>query len=345
MGISRNNTALIRELLRENPLTLAPMAGVSDSIFRSICRRHGAGLTYTEMVSAQGLNYANEQTRSLLEITDEEKPVGVQLFGSDPSILADQACALERMLGERLFLIDINMGCPARKVIRKGEGSALMKDPHLAARIIESVSEAVTIPVTVKFRRGFEADEDSAVPFAVMAQESGAAAVAVHGRTTAQKYTGTSDWKTIARVKRALTIPVIASGDLFSPQAVVDCLAQTGADGVMLARGARGNPWLFDRTHALLRGDERASLAPATLEERVAQARLHARALAARDERSLIRMRKHVSWYMTGTSHARVARRYATRCSTLAEFEALFDALLVPDGLRLLTGEEMHTDG
>lgn len=311
-----------------NPVLLAPMAGVNDLVFRALCKRMGAGLTYTEMVSAKGLSYGNGKTRDLLAFLDAEKPVAVQLFGSDPKVLAQQAQALERGHAGDLAGIDINMGCPARKIAGRGEGAALMRDPALAARILEAVVGAVTLPVTVKFRKGYGLEDNTAVSFARMAEGCGVAAVAVHGRTAQQFYHGESDKGLIARVKEAVGIPVIASGDVFTPQDVKEYLTVYGADGVMVARGAQGNPWLFAQARALLAGDEHAAYAPVPLEERVRIANEHTTELARLNPHRIVSMRKHVSWYFKGAPHASAIRRAAHGCTTLLDYQALFEQIL-----------------
>jgi nifR3 family TIM-barrel protein len=298
-----------------NGRLLAPMAGVNDPVFRGICKRMGAGLTYTEMVSAKGLEYANSQTERLLYMTDEERPAAVQLFGKDPAVLADQARQLEAGYGAAIALIDINMGCPARKIAGKGEGAALMRDLALAEMILTAVVGAVELPVTVKFRKGYELEDDSAVEFARMAESCGVAAVAVHGRTARQFYHGQSDRAVVARVKQAVSIPVIASGDVFTREDIRDYQERYGADAVMVARGARGNPWIFfDREPSL--------------EERVRVAYEHTTGLARLAPKRLASMRRHVAWYFKGLSHAAAIRRAAQDCENLQDYEALFEQIL-----------------
>ncbi len=242
----------ISTLLKQNPVLLAPMAGWTDVVYRSICKRMGAGLTYTEMVSAQGLEYGSSKTGEYLKVSGEEGKAVVQLFGSDPAVMAHQAQILCDEMEGQLAAIDINMGCPARKVVRKGEGSALMKNPELAAQIVEQMVEVSSVPITVKFRRGFERGNDTALDFARAMEAAGASALCVHGRYAADLYHGKADWSTIRAVKEAVSVPVIASGDLMSAKDVVKCLCSTGADAAMIARGAQGNPWIFLQTHELL---------------------------------------------------------------------------------------------
>ena len=292
------------------------MAGINDPVFRLICKRMGAGLTYTEMISAKGLEYNNLKTFDLLCIQDEEKPVAVQLFGKDPTTLSEQAKMLECHYGDAVALIDINMGCPARKIVSKGEGAALMKDVKLAEQILRAVVGAVRLPVSVKFRKGYEMGDDTAVDFARMAESCGVAQLAVHGRYACQQFHGVSDRELIYRVRRSVAIPVIASGDVFTSADISQYLTEYQADAVMVARGALGNPWIFtDR-------------AP-TLKERVATAREHTEGLAALMPHRLPSMRKHISWYFKGTTHASSIRRTVQSCVHLADYEALFDQILL----------------
>ena len=238
----------------EFPVLLAPMAGVTDLAFREICRAMGADFSYTEMVSAKGLYYGSERTASLLAASPLERPYGVQLFGAEPEIVAGMAKRLADEAHPGLALIDLNMGCPARKITGNGEGSALMLDLPRAARIIESAAKSSSLPITVKFRKGFDAAHINAVAFARMAEESGAAMLTVHGRTREQMYSGKADWDIIAAVKTAVSIPVIGNGDVFSGQDALALRAHTGCDGIMVARGAEGNPFIFREIHAALAG-------------------------------------------------------------------------------------------
>lgn len=314
------------DFFSERRLLLAPMAGVSDEAFRTLCREQGADLTYTEMVSAKGLSYANEKTRHLLHLAEGEDQVAVQLFGHEPDVMADQARWVEQEMGETLAYLDINMGCPARKIVSKGDGSALMKTPDLAAAIVRAVSAAVEHPVTVKFRRGWAEGDETCVEFARRMEDAGAAAVAVHGRYALQLYRGRAEWDAIARVKAAVSIPVVGNGDVKCGADAVALVERTGCDAVMIARAAEGNPWVFAQCKAALAGEPQP--AKPSVEERIAMARRHARLLAEREGRNIVRMRKHAMWYMTGLPGAAAARAKINACVSVEDFDRVFDELL-----------------
>lgn len=314
------------DFFSERRLLLAPMAGVSDEAFRTLCREQGADLTYTEMVSAKGLSYANEKTRHLLHLAEGEDQVAVQLFGHEPDVMADQARWVEQEMGETLAYLDINMGCPARKIVSKGDGSALMKTPDLAAAIVRAVSAAVEHPVTVKFRRGWAEGDETCVEFARRMEDAGAAAVAVHGRYALQLYRGRAEWDAIARVKAVVSIPVVGNGDVKCGADAVALVERTGCDAVMIARAAEGNPWVFAQCKAALAGEPEP--AKPSVEERIAMARRHARLLAEREGRNIVRMRKHAMWYMTGLPGAAAARAKINACVSVEDFDRVFDELL-----------------
>ena len=308
------------------PVLLAPMAGVNDIAFRALCLECGADLTYTEMVSSKALSFANEKTRHLLDRAQGERVVAVQLFGHEPDTMAREAAWIEQEMGEALAYIDINMGCPARKIVKKGDGCALMTTPDVARSIVEQVARAVEHPVTVKFRKGYAAGEDIAVEFARMMEGAGAAAVTVHGRTAAQFYSGEADWDVIARVKRAVSVPVIGNGDVKCGQDAVALVRQTGCDAVMIGRAAQGNPWIFEQAKAALAGAPEPA-AP-SVETRVRMARRHAAMLSERMGNHIVYMRKHVMWYLHGIPGAARARGELNQCVTLDDFNAVLDRLL-----------------
>lgn len=309
----------------DSPFLLAPMAGVTDSAFRSLCRGMGAAGTYTEMVSAKALLFHDRKTASLLEIYPEERPCGAQIFGSDPETCAQGAkIALE--LSQADFL-DLNMGCPAPKIVNNGEGSALMRDLPRAAKIISAVRQAVDVPVTVKFRKGYEAEDDNCVEFGRMAESCGAAALCVHGRTRRQMYGGQSDLQAVLRVKEAVGIPVIASGDIFGPEQALAAL-RGGADFVVAARGAQGNPFLFPQLLAAWRGEPLPQ--PPGLAERVAVMDRHLTLMCQRkgEARAMPEARKHILWYLKGIRGAKPYKLRFSSVSTLAQFRSLCAEML-----------------
>jgi tRNA-dihydrouridine synthase B len=288
----------IGDLIFENNIFLAPMAGVTDISFRGLCKEMGCGLVYTEMVSAKALYYGSENTQELLRIADEEKPVAAQIFGREPEIMAN-ACEKYFDNREDICIIDINMGCPAPKIIKNGEGSALMKEPSLAYKIVKAIKKVSTKPVTVKFRKGFDENNINAIEFAKGMEQAGADAITIHGRTAKQMYQGAADWDIIKRVKDSVSIPVIGNGDVFSPEAAIKMKKITGCDGIMIARGSQGNPWIFKQVNNALKNEP---IKEVSNREKIEMCLRHYQlALKYDGEYKAIReMRKHASWYIKG---------------------------------------------
>ena len=306
----------------ENPFVLAPMAGVTDMPFRTLCKEQGAGLICMEMISAKAISFHNKNTIALMKIDPCEHPVSMQLFGSEPELMAEVAKSIE---DKDFDILDINMGCPVPKVVNNGEGSALLKNPELIVQIIKSVSSAIQKPVTVKVRIGFENAPVDIVEIARRAEDAGAAAIAVHGRTRQQYYSGTADWDIIRQVKEAVSIPVIGNGDVDSPLKAEALLKQTGCDGVMIGRAVRGNPWIFrEMNHYFQTGELLSRPSSEEIREMILR---HARAqIALKGEFTGIReMRKHVAWYTAGMRHSAGLRRAS---NTIESYEALQELLM-----------------
>lgn len=288
----------IGNLVFEKNIFLAPMAGVTDISFRGLCKEMGCGAVFTEMVSAKALYYENEKTQSLLRIAEEEKPAAVQIFGRDPKIMAQ---VVEKYLNVRedICIIDINMGCPASKIVKNGEGSALMKEPSLAAEIIREIKKVSIKPVTVKFRKGFDEDNINAVEFAKWVENAGVDAITVHGRTRKQMYEGKADWDIIRQVKDAVSIPVIGNGDVFTPEDALKLKDISNCDGIMVARGSMGNPWIFKQIERKLKGQEPLNI---TSNEKIDMCIRHYELAIKYDGefKAIREMRKHASWYIKG---------------------------------------------
>lgn len=306
-------------------LALGPMAGVTDLPFRVLCKEQGADLIYTEMVSAKGIYYKNKNTDALLEIREDERPVALQLFGSDPEIMGSMAAYIEH---RNFDILDINMGCPVPKVVNNGEGSAMLKTPQLAGKIVESIAKSIKKPVSVKFRIGFDEIDDHIVDFAKRMEASGASLIAVHGRTRAQYYSGTANWDVIRQIKKAVSIPVLGNGDIFTPQDAKAMLEQTECDGIMVARGVRGNPWLFREIKAYL---EHGELIPKpSCEELVNMVLRHGKLQVEwkGEHIGIKEMRKHVAWYTTGYKNSAKLRGKVNEINTYADLEEVMYAFL-----------------
>jgi tRNA-dihydrouridine synthase B len=318
------NTVAIGSLILKNRLFLAPMAGVTNLPMRVIAREGGASLTFTEMVSVNGLTRDGRKSFDLLKTVPEDRPIAMQLFGDEPEMLAEAA----RLVEEHGEAIDINMGCPVRKVVGTGAGSALLKDTDKIARIVRAVRKATKLPLTIKIRTGWTCGDDVFVDVGRIAQEEGCDAITLHPRSRAQMFEGHSDWSKIGELKRSVTIPVIGSGDLFSAQDVVTMLNETGCDAVMVARGAMGNPWIFRDALTLLEGKEPA---PPTVAERLAVARRHLSLFSEHegDRVALMEMRKHLSWYskgLPGAAQFRAAVNHIEKADELvAAMESFFN--------------------
>lgn len=304
---------------------LAPMAGVTDIAFRAICRELGASYTCTEMVSAKALIYQDKKSKELLRLFEYEHPSAAQIFGSEPEIMAEAGVKAIEISGADV--LDINMGCPTSKIVKNGEGSALMQRPELAMKIIEAVKRVSKVPVTVKFRKGWDKGSINAVEFAKMAEEAGASAVAIHGRTRSQLYSGTADWAIIAEVKRALKIPVIANGDIFEPVDALKMIQQTKADMVMIGRGSLGNPWIFGRAEAAIRGEAVTELPPLKKRCDTAQKQFEL-ALEAKGEKiACLEARKHYSWYLHGVPYSGYFKDQISKITTMQDIQKITEGI------------------
>ncbi len=305
-------------------LALAPMAGVSDIAFREVCRRAGAAYTCTEMVSAKALVYGDIKTKGLLQIGEGEHPCAAQIFGSEPEFMGEAAGLAREISGADV--IDINMGCPVGKVSGNGDGCALMREPEKAQRIIEAVVRGAGVPVTVKFRKGWDKGSVNAVEFGRMCEEAGASAITVHGRTRTQMYSGIADWDIIRDVKKAVSIPVFANGDIFEPEDAVRILQHTNCDMAMIGRGAFGNPWIFERANALLHGEKLPALPPLSERIDLAVRQFEEAKKYKGDKIACLEARKHLAWYLHGVPHSGYYRTQAVRVET---FDDIYDLVKV----------------
>jgi len=310
----------------KNPYILAPMAGVTDLPFRLLCKEQGAGLLCMEMISAKAIQYNNKNTKALLEIHPEEEPVSLQLFGSDPEVISEIAKRIEEL---PFAILDINMGCPVPKIVRNGEGSALMNQPKLVHEIVSKTVKAIQKPVTVKIRKGFNDESINAVEIAKIIEDAGAAAVAVHGRTREQYYSGKADWDIIRQVKAAVSIPVIGNGDVVSGESALAMMRETGCDGVMIGRGAQGNPWIFselveyEKTGVMPERPSNEELKEMMLRHARLQIQYKGEYLGIRE------MRKHVSWYTTGLKNSAKLRGEINAVESYVELEELLEEKII----------------
>ena len=316
---------LIGDVLVGSKLALAPMAGVTDLAFRAVCRELGAGLTYTEMISSRALVYQDSKTRGLLCLGQNEHPSGVQIFGSDASCMAEAAALALEISGADF--VDINMGCPVGKVVRSGDGCALMRDPDKAMQIIEAVRKTTNRPVTVKIRKGWDKGNANAVEFSKMAESAGVSAITVHGRTRTQLYSGRADWDIIREVKRAVSVPVIANGDVFTAEDAERILKYTCADMVMAGRGALGNPWLFGQAEALFSGDPVPPAPPVSKRAETAMRQFELAAEQKGERVACLEARRHYPWYLRGVPYSGYFKQQISKAETLDDLRRITEGI------------------
>ncbi|MBO4392528.1 MAG: tRNA dihydrouridine synthase DusB [Clostridia bacterium] len=319
---------MFRGLLMETLLYLAPLAGITDSPFRRLCKKYGADVLCTEMISSRGIYYKDRKTAELLSFKDEEQPIGIQLFGNDPDIMAYAAKVVEE---RNPAFIDINMGCPMPKIVNNGDGCALMNDPLLAGKVIEAAVKAVKCPVTVKFRAGYSADRINAVEFAEIAEKSGASRITVHPRTRDQLYSGKADREIIAKVKNAVKIPVIGNGDIFSPESAKEMIEKTGCDGIMIARGALGNPFIFTYIKDYF---ATGSYSAVSAEKSLCEALWQTREMCAEkpEKVAVAEARKHLAWYVKGLRGSAKVRNEIMKAQTYTQTEQIITEYLKESG-------------
>ena len=312
----------IGNLQLDNKVFLSPMAGVTDLPFRTICKEKGCGMLYTEMINAKALCYDDENTKKMLRMEKDEHPVAVQIFGSDPEFMGKAASIMNQYPNE---ILDINMGCPAPKVVKNGDGSALMRNPKLAAEVLTAVVKNSEKPVTLKIRKGWDDESVNAVEIAKIAQECGISALAIHGRTREQFYSGKADWDIIAEIKQAIDIPIIGNGDVFEVQDAVNMLEKTKCDAIMIGRGAQGNPWIFNRINHYMKTGE--ILPEPTLEERITTAIKHMNLAVAEhgDYVAVREMRKHIGWYLKGLKNSAKYRDQINKITDYKEVIAMLE--------------------
>lgn len=315
----------VTDIFKNTPLVLAPMAGVTDAAFRAVCREHGADITVTEMVSSRALVYQDSKTSSLLLRNDGESPFAVQLFGNDPEVMRKAAeIAVERVSPD---FLDINMGCPTPKIVNNGDGSALMKNPALAAEIVREIKRGINIPVTVKFRKGWDGGSINAVEFAKALEDAGADALTVHGRTRVAMYSGRADWDIIREVVNSINIPVIANGDVFEAEDAPKILKRTGAAGIMIGRATFGNPWIFKQCRAALEGKEIPELPALDIRLSVAEEQIRKSAENTCEKVAVLEARRHIAWYLRGVRGANYFKTRVTTVSTLEELHRLLEEI------------------